>query len=228
MAFGPWWLWFSRLTGPWCYRYYHQQADGQPGIHRELVLGGELCTTKNMSNHVGTSYPVLLSHWWYSVIKSYLTLCDPRECSTPGLPVLLYLPEFVQIHVHCVGHAIHPTISSSVVPFSSCLQSFPASGSVPVSWVFTLSGQSVGVSAWASALPMNIPSKGLISFRIDGVDLLAVQGTLKSLLLHHSLTASVIQHSAFFTVQLSHPYITPGKTIALTIQTFVGKVTSAF
>ena len=107
-----------------------------------------LCTTKNIcQNHMGTSYPVLLSHWWCSVTKSYLTLCDPKDCSTPGLPVLLYLPEFVQIHVHCVGHAIHPTISSSAVPFSSCFQSFPAPGSVPVSWVFTSGGQSIGVSA---------------------------------------------------------------------------------
>ena len=75
----------------------------------------------------------------------------------------------------------------------------------------------------------NIPSKeypGLISFRIDWLDLLAVQGTLKSLLQHHSSKASVLKHSAFFTVQLSHPYMTTGKTIALTRQTFVGKVMS--
>ena len=80
----------------------------------------------------------------------------------------------------------------------------------------------MGVPASASVLPMNIP--GLISFRIDWSDLLAVQGTLKSLLQHHSSKALILRHSAFFIVQLSHPYITNGKTIDLTRWTFVGKV----
>ena len=113
----------------------------------------------------------------------------------------------------------HPTISSSVVPFSSCLQSFPASGSFPVSWLFTSGGQSIGASA-------SNECSGLISSRIDWFDLLAVQGTLKSLLQHHSWKAPILQRSAFFMVQLSHPYMTTGKTIALTIWTFVGKVMS--
>ena len=111
----------------------------------------------------------------------------------------------------------HPTISSSFVPFSSCLQSFPASRSFPMSWLF-------GTTASASVLLMEY--SGLISFRIDWFDLLAFQGTLKSLLQHHILKASILQCSAFFMVQFSHPYITPGKTIALTIWTFVGKVMS--
>ena len=93
-----------------------------------------------------------------------------------------------------------------------------------MSQFFTSDGQSIGVSASASA---NEYSR-LISFRIDRFDLPAVQGTLKSLLQHHSLKASVLQHSAFFMVQFSHPYMTTGKTIALTRQTFVGKVVSAF
>ena len=97
----------------------------------------------------------------------------------------------------------HPAISSSVVPFSSCPQSLPASESFPMSQLFTPGGQSIGVSALASFLPKNNP--GLISFRMDWLDLLAVQGTLKSLLQHHSSKASILQHSAFFTVQLSHP-----------------------
>ena len=117
----------------------------------------------------------------------------------------------------------HPTISSSVVSFSSCPQSFPASGSFQMSQLFTLGGQSTGVSASTSVLPMN---PGLISFRTDWLDLLAVQGTLKSLLQHHSSKASIPRCSAFFTVQLSHPYMTTGKTIALTRWTFVGKVMS--
>ena len=108
-------------------------------------------------------------------------------------------------------------MSFSVVPFSSCLQSFPASGSFPVSQFFTSGGQSIGVSASTS---------GLISFRMDWLDLLEVQGTLKNLLQHHSSKASILWHSDFFTVQIAHPYMTTGKTIALTRWTFVGKVMS--
>ena len=118
----------------------------------------------------------------------------------------------------------HPTISSSVIPFSTCLQSFPASGSFQMSQFFSSGGQSIGVSALASVLPMNTP--GMISFRMDWLDLLAIQGTLKSLLQHHSSKASILQRSAFFTVQLSHPYMTTGKSIALTRQAFAGKVMS--
>ena len=97
---------------------------------------------------------------------------------------------------HPLSYQCQPTILSSVVPFSSCLQSFLASGSFPVSQFFTSGGQSIGVSASASVLPVNIQ---LISFRIDWFDLLTVQGTLKSLLQHHSSKASVLRHSAVFT-----------------------------
>ena len=107
----------------------------------------------------------------------------------------------------------HPAISSSVISVSSCLQSFPASGSFLVSQFFTSGGQIIGVSASASVLP------GLISFRTDWFDL-AVQGTLKNLQ-HHISKASILQCSAFFIVQLSHSYMTTGKTIALTRGTFV-------
>ena len=88
---------------------------------------------------------------------------------------------------------------------------------------FTSGGLTIGVSASISVLPMNIQTE-LISFRMDWLDLLAVQRTLKNLLQHHSLKASILQCTAFFIVQLSHPYMTTGKTIALTRQTFVGKV----
>ena len=117
----------------------------------------------------------------------------------------------------------HPTISSSVIPFSSCLQSFPTSGSSSVSQFFASGGQSIGVSA--SASPSNEYS-GLISLRMDWLDLLVVQGTLKSFLQHHSSKASILQCSAFFIGQLSHLYMTTGKTVALTGWTFVGKVLS--
>ena len=118
----------------------------------------------------------------------------------------------------------HPTISSSVIPFSSCPQPFSASESFPVSQLFAPGGQSI------KSFSFNVsPSKeypGLISFRMDWLDLLAFQGTLKSLLQHHSSKASILWHSAFFTVQLSHPYMTTGKTRALTRWTFAGKVMS--
>ena len=118
----------------------------------------------------------------------------------------------------------HQTISSSVFPFSSCLQSFPASGSFLMSQFFTSGGQSIGVSASTSVLPMN--TQDWFSFRMDWLDLLAVQGTLKSLLQHHCSKASILSCSTFFIVQFSHPYMTTGKTIALTRRTFVGKVMS--
>ena len=117
----------------------------------------------------------------------------------------------------------HRTISTSVIPFSSCLQSFPASGSFSMSQFFTSDGQSIGVSALASVLPMNAQDwfplgwTGWISLLSKG---------LSSLLQHHSPKLSVFQCSAFFMVQLSHPHMTTGKTIALTRWTFVGKVMS--
>ena len=112
-------------------------------------------------------------------------------------------------------------LSNHLVPFSSRLQSFPASGSFLMSQFFGSGGQSFSFNI----SPSNEHS-GLISFRIDWLDLLAVQRTLKSLLQHHSSKASILRHSAFFTVQLSQPYMTTGKTIALTRQNFVGQVMS--
>ena len=117
----------------------------------------------------------------------------------------------------------HPTISSSVIPFF-CIQSWLASGS--------FSNESILLIRWPKYWSFNFsisPSNeysGLISFRIDWFDPFVVQGTLKSLLQHHSSKASVLWHSAFFIVQLSHPYMTTWKTIALPRQTFVGKVMS--
>ena len=144
------------------------------------------------------------------------------DCSTPGFPVHHQLWELTQTHVHWVGYAIQPSH-----PLSSLL--FPPS-------VFTsirvFSNESVLHIKWPkywsftfSISPLNEYS-GLISFRMDWLDLLAVQGTLKSLLQHHSSRASVLQHSAFFMVHLSHSYMTTGKTITLIIRTIVGKVMS--
>ena len=118
----------------------------------------------------------------------------------------------------------HPTISSSVVPFSSCLQCFPASGFFPMSRFFASGSQSIGISTSASVLPMNIQDW----FPLGWTGLISVQskGLSKSLLQHHSSKVSILRHSAFFMVQLSHPYMTTGKTIAWTRRTFIGKVTS--
>ena len=110
----------------------------------------------------------------------------------------------------------HQTNSSSVIPFSSHLQSFPGSECFLLSRFFTSGGQIIGVSALASVLPVNIQDWFPLGW-MDWLDLLVVQGTLKSLLQHHSLKASILWCSAFCMIQLSHPYMTTGKTIALTI-----------
>ena len=113
-----------------------------------------------------------------------------------------------------LSQCCHPIISFSVTSFTTSLQSFLATGSFPLSWLFPPGGQRIEVWASASALPMNIQ------------DWFPVCGTLKSLLQHHSLKASILWHSAFFMVQLSHSYMATRKTITLTIRTFVGKVMS--
>ena len=117
----------------------------------------------------------------------------------------------------------HPNISSSVISFSSCPQSFPAWPSYPMSWLFILGGQSIGASASASVPPMNI--QGWISLELIGLISFLSKG-LKNLLQHHTLKGSILCHSAFFMAQLSHPYMSTGKTIALTLWAFVGKVIS--
>ena len=127
-----------------------------------------------------------------------------------------------------LGWWCHRTISSSVVPFASCLQSFPASESFPMSQLFTSGGQSIWVSASASVAPMNTQDwsplgwTGWISLQSKGLFSL----DCKSLLQHHSSKVSLLQHSAFFRVQLLHPYVTTRESIALTKWTFVGKVMS--
>ena len=144
------------------------------------------------------------------------------DCSTPGLPLHHQLPELTQAHVHWVTDAIqpsHPLLSPSSPAFHlSQHQSLPNESVLRIRWP----------KYWSfsfSISPSNEYS-GLLSFRMDFLDLFAVQGILKSLLQHHGSKASVLQCSAFFIVQLSHPYITTGKTITLTRWTFVGKVVS--
>ena len=143
------------------------------------------------------------------------------ECSTPGLPVHHQLPESIQTHVHCIGDAIQPS-HPLFTPISVCPQSFSASGSFQWSQRFASGGQSIGVSASASVLPMNIQDR--LPLGLTG--LISLQS--KSLLQHHNSKASILQGSAFFMVQLSHPYMTTGKTIALTSWIFASKVMSLF
>ena len=135
-----------------------------------------------------------------SVTQSCPTLCDPMNCSTPDLPVHHQLPEFTQTHVHQVGNAIqpsHPLSSPSpLAPIPPSIKVFSNESTLRMRWT----------KYWSFSFS-TIPSKeipGLISFRMDWLDLLAVQGTLKSLLQHDSSKASILRHSAFFTVQLSH------------------------
>ena len=157
-----------------------------------------------------------------SVAQSCPTLCDPMNCSRPAVPVHHQLPEFTHTHVHWVGDAIqpsHPLSSPSPpAPNPSQNQGFSNESTLRMRWA----------KYWNFSFSIS-PSKehsGLTSFRMDWLDLLAVQGTLKSLFQHHSSKALILRCSAFFTVQLSHPYMTTGKTIALTRRTFVGKVMS--
>ena len=144
-----------------------------------------------------------------SVAQLCLTLCDPMDCSLPGFPVYHQLPELVQTHIHRVGDTIQPShpLSSPSPPAFNLSQHQGL-----FQWVRSLHQMAKVLELQLSISPSNEYS-GLISFRTDWFDLLAVQGSLKSLLQHHSSKASILQCSAFFMVQLSHPYMTTGKTI---------------
>ena len=154
-----------------------------------------------------------------SVTQSCPTLCNPMDCSMPGLPVYHQLPEFTQTHVDWVGDAIqpsHPLSSPLLLPsIFPNIKVFSHEAVLRIKWP----------KYWSfsfSISPSNEYSR-LISFRIDWLDLLALQGTLKSLLQHHSSKASILWHSAFFIIQLSHPYMTTGKTIDLTDRPLLAK-----
>ena len=162
-------------------------------------------------------------HHFSSVAQSCPTLCDPMNHSTPGLPVQHQLPEFTQTHVHWVSEAIQPShpLSSLSPPTLNLSQHqglYSKESALRIRWP----------KYWSFSFNISPSNEhpGLISFRMDWLDLLAVQRTLKSLLQHHSSKASILWRSALFTVQLSHPYMTTGITTALTRRTFVDKVMS--
>ena len=150
-----------------------------------------------------------------SVTQLCPTLCDPVNHSMPGLPPSPTLG--VHSNPCPLCQWCHPTISSSVVPFSH-LQSFPVSGEASgtlFKWVSS-SHEVAKVLEFSFNISPSNEHLGLICFKMDWLDLLAVQGTLKSLLQHHSSKSSILRHSAFFIEELSHSYMTTGKSIALT------------
>ena len=156
-----------------------------------------------------------------SVAQSHLTFCDPIDCSTPSFLVLHHLLELAQTYVRWVSDAVqlsHPLLSSSPPAFFPRIRVFSNESVLCIRWP----------KYWSFSFSISPPNKysGLMSFRTDWFALLAVQGTLKSLLQHHSSKTSFLQCSAFFMVQLSHSSTTTGKTIALTIWTFVSRVMS--
>ena len=167
-------------------------------------------------------YFQLSSVQFSSVAESCPTLCGPMNCSTPGHPVHHQLPKFSQsMPIELVmpsSHLIlcHPLLFLPPIPPS--IRVFSNESTLRMKWT----------KYWSFSFSIIPPKEhpGLISFRMDWLKFLAVQRTLKSLLQHHSSKASILRHSGFFTVQLSHPYTTTGKTIVLTRWTFVGKVMS--
>ena len=154
---------------------------------------------------IGSSYSIQFT----LVTQSCPTLCDPMNCSTPGLPVHHQLPEFTQTLVHRVGDAIQPShpLSSPFPPATN-----PSQHQSLFQWVNS-SHEVAKVQSFSFSISPSKEIPGLISFGMDWLDLLEVQGILKSLLQHHSSKASILQCSAFFIVQLSHPYMTAEESI---------------
>ena len=167
----------------------------------------------------GPTWPVFLC--CCSVDKLCLTLCDPMDCSLPGFPVLHYLPSLLRLmSIESVMPSNHLILCCPLLPPSifPSIRVFSNESTLDIRWP----------NYWSFRFHISPSNEhpGPTSFRMDWLDLQSVQETLKSLLQHHSLKASVLEHSTFSIVQLSHPYMTTGKTIALTRWTFVGKVMS--
>ena len=164
----------------------------------------------------------IVCSWWCSVANLCPTLQDIRDCSMPGFPVLHYLLEFAQIYVHWVGDAIQP--SHPLFPPSPPALNLSQNQNL-FQWLSSCIRCAKYWNFSFTISPSNEYSR-LISIRINWLDLLAVQGTLKSLFQHHNLKATVLQRSVFFMVQLLDPYMTTGKSIALTRQIIISKVMS--
>ena len=190
--------------------------------HNELDMTEWLSTTQPSFWSRSQIHIWLLGHQFSSVAESCPTFCDSMSHTMPGLPVHQQLLEFTQTHVHQVSDSIqpsHPLSSpSSPGPIPPSIRVFYNESTLRMRWP----------RYWSLGFKISPSSEhpGLISFRMDWLDLLAVQGAITSLLQYHSSKASILWHSAFFTVQLSHPYKTTGKIIALTRRTFAGKARS--
>ena len=197
-------------------------------FHRWLWWSSDMLNSLS-SHKIKHLSPYNFQHAYYisqsvsSVAQSCPTLCNPMDCSTPGFPIHHQLPELTQTHVHWAGDAIQqshslssPSPALNLSQHQGLFQWVSSSHEVAKVLEFQLQHQSF------------LEHSGLIFFRMYWLDLPALQGILKSLLQHHSSKASVLRCSAFFIAQLSHPYVTTGKTIALTRWTFVGKEISLF
>ena len=160
----------------------------------------------------------VLEHSVQSVAQSSLTLCNPMNCNMPGLPVHHQLLELTQTHVHWDSDTMHLILCHPLLLLPSIfprIRVFSNESALHIRWP----------KYWSFSLNISPSNEhpGLMSFRMDWLNLFEVQGTLKSLLQHHSSKASILWCSAFFIVQLSHPHMTPGETIALTRWTFLTK-----
>ena len=191
--------------------WWLQVIIGKAALRKNLIILWVGVMSENKEYFLNWHYYVQSVN---SVSQSCLTCCNPMDCSTPGLPVHYQLMEFTQTHVYWVSDIIqpsHPLLLPSDFP---SIRVFSNESVLLIRWP----------KYWSFSFSINEYSNecsGLISFRMDWLDLLAIQGTLKSLLQHHSSKASIPQPSAFFIVQLSHPYMITGKTIALTRWTFI-------
>ena len=199
----------------WCIKYMYDDVlnTSVSQNHRE---------GRKIVSHLVWCFPCWVSVQFSTVTQSCLTLCDPMDRSTPGLPVhhnsqsLLKLMSTESVLPSNYLILCHPLLLlPSIFP---SIRGFSNEAALHIKWP----------KYWSFSFSIHPSNEhpGQISFRMDWMDLLAVQGTFKSLLQHHSSKASVLQHSAFFIVQLSHPYMTTGKTIAVIRQTFVGNVMS--
>ena len=217
------WTWLSDFT----FTFYSHALEKEMATHSS-VLAWRI---------PGTEEPGRLPSWLKrlsssssssnsnsSVTQLCPTLGDPMDCNMPGFPYHHQLPETTQTHVHRVGDAIsnHLILCCPLLLLPSIFPSTRVFSNEPLLYIRW-------PKYWSFSFSISHSNEysGLISFRIDWLDLLAVQGTLKSLLQHHSSKASILQRSAFFMVQLSHPYMTIGQTIALTRQIFADKSTSS-
>ena len=193
-----------------------------PGVHSGTIYNSQGMEANIIMEAKASSREECGKVWcvcvFIVVVSQSSPLCDPMDCSTPGFPVLHYLPEFGQTHViESVMPANHLVLCCPLLLLSSIFPSirvFSNESTLLIKWL----------KYWNFSLSISPSNEysGLVSFRMDWLDLLAVQGTLQSLLQHHSSKASTLQCLVFFMVQLSHPYKTTGKTIHLTRWTFVG------